>query len=356
MIDLRSDTKTRPTPEMYQAMVEAPVGDDMDGEDPTVNRLQERVAEMFGKEAALFGVSGTMTNQLGIRCHCGPGDELLIHRTGHIANYEGGAPAAMSGITCRLVGGERGMPTPEDFEAELHPEAQHYPRTRLVCLENSTNMGGGAAWPIDRFREAAGWARERGFRVHLDGARLFNACVARGYTPADLTAEVDTISICFSKGLGCPMGSMLIGSADDICKAFRARKLFGGALRQSGIIAGAALFALDHHIDRLSEDHANARLMADQIAAMPGLRCDPATVETNILFFELDSEIGTPQQLATAVRERGVVMMPAGPRTIRVCTHLDVTRDDIKQAAGVLGEELENLRQSAKPVSLVRQG
>ena len=338
MIDLRSDTVTKPTTAMYEAMITAELGDDMAGEDPTVNRLEAYVADLLGKEAAVLCTSGTQSNQIGLRCHCQPGDELLIHETGHVANFEGGAPAAMSGISCRMLPGDRGMLDVETLDAAWRPQGQHHPRTRLLSLENSTNIGGGAAWPIDRFRSVCDWARGKGLKVHLDGARLFNAAVAGGYHVKDIAAHVDTVSICFSKGLGCPFGSVLVGSKDDIAKARRARKLFGGALRQAGVIAGAALYALEHHVDRLAEDHENARLLADEIEGLEAIRVRSHEVETNIVFFEVDASWGTAAELSKQLSERGVRINPVGRQRLRAVTHLDVSRNDVLAAAGAIAE------------------
>lgn len=340
MIDLRSDTVTKPTPAMYQAMVAAELGDDMAGEDPTVNRLERLVAAMLGKEAAVLCTSGTQSNQIGLRCHCLPGDELLIHETGHVANFEGGAPAAMSGISCRPLPGDRGLLDVETLDAAWRPQCQHHPRTRLLSLENTTNIGGGAAWPIDRMRDVCGWAREKGLHIHLDGARLFNAVVARGYAARDVAQLVDTVSICFSKGLGCPFGSILVGSAEDIAKARRARKLFGGALRQSGVIAGAAIYALEHHVDRLAEDHANARLFAARIAEQDAIRLPFGTPETNIVFFDVDPAWGTAADLSRRLAEAGVRINATGRQRLRAVTHLDVARQDVSTAAEAVSEAL----------------
>lgn len=338
VIDLRSDTVTKPTPGMYEAMVSAELGDDMSGEDPTTNRLERFVAGLLGKEAAVLCTSGTQSNQIGLRCHCLPGDELLIHETGHVANFEGGAPAAMSGISCRLLPGERGMLDVDTLEAAWRPQSQHHARTRLLSLENSTNIGGGAAWPIDRMREVCDWARGKGLRIHLDGARLFNAAVAKGYDVRDVAELVDTVSICFSKGLGCPFGSVLVGSADEIAKARRARKLFGGALRQAGVIAGAALYALEHHVDRLAEDHANAKLFAQRIAEVEAVRVRVDDVETNIVFFEVDPAWGTAADLSRRLAEAAVRINALGRQRLRAVTHLDVSRDDVIAAAETVAE------------------
>jgi threonine aldolase len=353
MIDLRSDTVTKPTAGMYEAMVAAELGDDMAGEDPTVNRLERRFADLLGHEAAVLCTSGTQSNQIGLRCHCRPGDELLIHETGHVATNEGGAPAAVSNINCRLLrGGERGMLDVETLEAAWRPQTQHFPRTRLLCLENTTNLGGGAAWPLDRLKDVCGWARDRGLNLHLDGARLFNATIAKGYAPRDVATLFDTVSVCFSKGLGCPFGSILVGSADDVAAARRSRKLFGGALRQSGVIAGAALYALDHHIERLADDHANARLFAERIANAPGLRVVPGDVETNIVFFQIEPDRGTAADLAKRLAARGIRLNAVGQHRLRAVTHLDVSREACVEAAAAIGEVMSDANALASAARL----
>ena len=338
MIDLRSDTVTKPTPAMYEAMISAELGDDMAGEDPTVNRLERHVADLLGKEAAVLCTSGTQSNQIGLRCHCLPGDELLIHETGHVANFEAGAPAAVSGITCRFVAGERGMLDVETLEAAWRPQRLHQPRTRLLSLENSTNIGGGAAWPLDRLQQVCDWARNKALRIHLDGARLFNAVVAKEYAARDVAKLVDTVSICFSKGLGCPFGSVLVGSNEDIAFARRSRKLFGGALRQAGVIAGAAQYAMENHIDRLAEDHANARIFAERIAELEAIRLRVDEVETNIVFFEIDARWGTAAELSRRLAEKGVRMNAVGPQRMRAVTHLDVSAVEVATAADLLAD------------------
>lgn len=337
-IDLRSDTVTKPTPEMREAMARAEVGDDMSGEDPTVNRLEAMVAELFGKEAAVYNCSGTQSNQMAVHAHCLPGDELLINETSHIANFEQGAPAVLSGVTLRTVSAPWGLLDVPDLEGKIRADDQHLCRTRLVCLENTTNVGGGRAYPLERVERIGGWAREYGLKVHVDGARLFNAVMARGYSPAQFSRHVDTVSVCFSKGLGCPMGSILIGSADDVAKARRARKLFGGALRQSGIVAASAVYALEHHVERLAEDHENARLLAEAIAEIDGLLIDPDEVETNLVFFEIDPALGDASQLSAELKKRGVRINPVGGHRLRACTHLDVNRDNVLRAVEVLRE------------------
>ena len=345
VIDLRSDTVTRPTPGMRRAIADAEVGDDMSGEDPTVNRLEARMCELLGKEAAVYACSGTQSNQMGVRSHCQPGDELLIEETGHIANWEAGAPAVLSGVTVRTLRGRNGLLEPSDLDGKIRPDNQHYCITRLLCVENTTNHGGGRAYPLNQMDRVSRWARQNKLKVHVDGARLFNACVAKGYSARDFAQHADTVSICFSKGLGCPMGSILVGDAETIRKARRARKMFGGALRQAGMMAASALYALEHNIDRLEEDHDNARAFADAIAEIDGIKLNPADVETNLVFFEVDPRKMTGAELSARLREKKVIAYASGnPQRLRACTHLDVTRDDLMQVADILRGILEGER------------
>ncbi len=332
MIDLRSDTVTRPTDGMKAAMMAAEVGDDVMGEDPTVNQLERDVAALLGKESAVYACSGTQSNQMGVRAHCVPGDELLIHGTGHIGIFEGGGPAALSGVTVRQLTGDKGMLSVADLDGQPRVDDQHYCRTRLICLENTTNIAGGYVYPLQQLREVADWARSLGLKLHLDGARFFNACVAGGYSPAEMAACFDTISICFSKGLGCPLGSILVGSADDMYRARRARKMFGGALRQAGMVAAAAAYALEHHVERLADDHSNARLFADLLSAVDGISVRPEEVESNLVFFEIEEELGTAVQLKAALADDGVLIGPMGGQRMRAATHLDVSAEDVHTA------------------------
>ena len=341
LVNLYSDTVTKPTPGMREAIARAEVGDDMSGEDPTVNRLETLMAELLGKEAAVFACSGTQSNQMGVKTHCFPGDELLIESSGHIACFEGGGPAVLSGVMCRQIPGTLGMLDIADLEGKIKADNQHLCITRLLCLENTTNVGGGRAWPLDQLARVCGWAHDNGLKTHLDGARLFNACVAKGYSAADVGQHFDTISICFSKGLGCPLGSILVGSKDEIRKARRIRKLFGGALRQAGIVAAAAVYAMEHNVERLSVDHDNAKLLAREIAQIEGLSVNVADVETNLVFFEVDSKLGNAGQLSAALLDRGVKIGASGPQRLRACTHLDVTRDDMLKAADILRQTIK---------------
>lgn len=340
IIDLRSDTVTKPTAGMRQAIFEAEVGDDMSGEDPTVNRLERIVCELLGKEAAVYNCSGTQSNQMAVRAHCQQGDEILIDETGHIVNYEQGGAAAMSGVSARTLRGRDGMFDLSDLEGKVRPDNQHYCVTRLVCIENTTNHGGGRAWPLEQMNRVSTWAHDHGLKVHVDGARLFNACLAQGYSAREFVTQADTISICFSKGLGCPMGSILVGDAATMTRARRARKLFGGALRQAGMMAAAAVHALEHHVERLAEDHANALAFSDAISKIDGVRIEPA-VESNLVFFHLAPSLGTAAQLSGKLLERGVRINPSGGQRLRACSHLDATRADLLFAAEAVRASLD---------------
>lgn len=340
-INMFSDTVTKPSPGMREAMASAEVGDDMNGEDPTVNRLEAMISKLLGKEAAVYACSGTQSNQMGVRTHCIPGDELLIEEHGHIANFEGGAPAALSGITCRQIRGQHGMLDVDDLQGRIRADNQHLCVTRLVCLENTTNGGGGRAWPIDQIRRVCDWAHENGLKTHLDGARLFNAAIATGESVRDICAGFDTVSICFSKGLGCPLGSVLVGSDADIRKARRIRKMMGGALRQTGVIAATAVYALENNVDRLADDHQNAKAFAAAASEIGGISIDLEGLETNLVFMQLDPAHGNATQLSAALRERGIGIGCMGPQTLRACTHLDVDRERVLRAATTIRECLD---------------
>ena len=342
-IDLRSDTVTRPTPAMRAAMAAADVGDDVFGDDPTVRRLEEQVAEMLGKETALYVPSGTMGNQLGLRVHCQAGDEFLCEANCHILCYEQGAYAQLFGLAAQPVEGDHGVLHVEQLIDRIRPSNDHCVRTRLVCLENTHNRGAGRIQPYDTIAEICGWAAENGLARHLDGARLFNAVVATGISAADWASHFDTVSVCFSKGLGAPVGSALCGPADLIRQARRHRKALGGGMRQAGIIAAGALYALEHHIDRLADDHAHARILADAIRATPGLRLDPEIVDTNIVIFEVDPELGTAAAFAARLRDEGLWLYPTAPQRIRAVTHLDVSREQVQHAAKVLCKTAEEI-------------
>jgi threonine aldolase len=332
MVNLYSDTQTRPTPEMREAIARAEVGDEQRRDDPTTVALEERVAALLGHEAAVFLPSGTMCNEIAIRLHIRPGgDEILLGRDTHPLRFEGGAPAALSGAVMTVVDGHAGMFTSEALDAAIrsHPAGDRYaPRPRLVCVEQPTNMGGGRVWPLDRVQAILDVAREHGLRAHLDGARLMNAAVASGVDAADWARGFDSAWVDFTKGLGAPVGACLAGSAALIAEAWRWKQMLGGAMRQSGIVAAAGLHALDHHVDRLADDHALARRLAEGLAALPGVDIDAATVETNIVIF------GVPDAPAfcAALERADVGMLPVGPDRVRAVTHLDVDDAGIERA------------------------
>ncbi|MCI0637643.1 MAG: beta-eliminating lyase-related protein [Gemmataceae bacterium] len=334
LIDLRSDTVTRPTPAMRAAMAQADVGDDVFSEDPTVNRLEERVADYLGKEAALFVPSGTMSNQIGVKAHTQPGDELLCEAHCHIYNNEAGGPAVHSGVTCRTFEGDFGILDLSQLQDKIRNiNDSHQVRTRLVCLENTHNYGGGRVYPIDMIEAISRWARAHGLAMHLDGARLWNAIVATGIAGPDWAKHFDTVSVCFSKGLGAPLGSALAGSRDLIAKGRRIRKLFGGGMRQAGVVAAAALYAMEHHIDRLADDHRNAQTIAKAVAESSCLTLQPSEVHTNLIWFHVDPAWGTAKQFAEGLKEMGVSVFCFGPHRIRACTHLDVSAAQAERAA-----------------------
>jgi threonine aldolase len=336
IIDLRSDTVTKPTPGMRAAMAAAEVGDDVFCEDPTVVRLQERVAALLGKEAALFVPSGTMSNQICVKVHTQPGDEILCDTNCHIYNYEAGGPAILSSVMCRTIDGDCGIMDISQLEDKIRPDNEHLVRTRVVCLENTHNRGGGKVYPLEKIQAISSWARENGLAMHLDGARLWNAVVATGIPARDWGRNFDSVSVCFSKGLGAPVGSALAGTQEFVAKARRIRKLFGGGMRQAGVIAAAALYALDHHIERLAEDHKNAQVIARAIAATDGLKIHRAGVDTNLVWFDVDRDLGSAKDVAALLKERGVRVHPAGPQTLRACTHLDVSAVQAQRAADVI--------------------
>ncbi len=334
-VDLRSDTVTRPSPGMRAAIANAEVGDDVLGDDPTVNRLQERMAAMLGKEAALFVPSGSMANQVSIRSVCEPGDEIIIDETTHSYNYEAAGPAALSGVSMRIIPGQRGIFNAAQVEAAVRPLGAHFPHSRLVIIENTNNRGGGSIWPLETVADIRPVADRHGLHVHMDGARLMNACVATGRKPTEYTQHVDSVSLCFSKGLGAPVGSIVAGPQPFITRCHRFRKMFGGGMRQAGILAAAALYALDHNIERLAEDHAHAHRLAEALAELPGIRLDPRTVETNILIFEIDPRLATAADWVARLHERGVWLLATAPNKARAVTHLDVSAAQIDYAINV---------------------
>ncbi|MSR42013.1 MAG: aminotransferase class I/II-fold pyridoxal phosphate-dependent enzyme [Phycisphaerales bacterium] len=339
MIDLRSDTVTRPTQAMWDAMRSAPLGDDVLGDEPTVQALEYKVAQLLGQDAALFVPSGTMSNQLAIRTVCEGGDEILAHKESHIIHYETGSPAALSGCMIAPLEGEGGVFDAAAVRGAIRHRDQHAPLSRMLVVENTSNRGGGTIWSVEQCTAVAKAARVGGLHLHIDGARLMNACVALGVTPRDFTAQADSISLCFSKGLGAPVGSALVGPHAFIARARRFRKMFGGAMRQSGLLAAAAIYALDHHVARLADDHQNARALAAHIQKVSGLKLegDAAKIPTNMVFFRVESALGTAQAFCDRLREAGVLALALGADRVRMVTHLDVSASDIDRAGETIG-------------------
>ena len=324
-INLISDTVTKPTSAMLDAMMSAEVGDDVFKADPSVNRLEEKVAEMFGMEAALFFPSGTMTNQTAIKLHTDPGNQLICDKYAHVYNYEGGGVSFNSGVSCKLVDGHRGMMTSEQVLLAINPpDFYHSPLTSLVCVENTTNKGGGACWDFQELIAIREVCQEHGLAYHLDGARLWNALVERNETPIQYGKLFDSISVCLSKGLGCPVGSVLVGSEDLINRAIRIRKILGGGMRQAGYMAAAGIYALDHHIERLAEDHKKARDLGNALEKLSFVRkVEP--LETNIIIFEIDEQYMTTEEFVSVLEAKDIHIIGMGQGKLRMVTHLDYT-------------------------------
>lgn len=344
MIDLISDTVTQPSPEMRRAMAEAPVGDAQRNEDPTVNALQDAVCELLGKDAALFLPSATMANQIAYKTHTRPGDEIILDRNSHTIHYEGGSPALLSGVMLFFVDGERGVFSEEDVLAAIRPDDPHAPRTRLVSVEQTHNLGGGKVWPLGSLMAVSSVAREHGLAVHMDGSRLLNAAVASGVSAREYAYTADSVTICFSKGLGAPVGAALAGNKDFIKEARRYQQAFGGAMRQAGIIAAGALYAIRNNVERLAEDHANARFLAERLADEEGIDINPEEVETNILYFRVDGTGLTPAEFTERLRAKGVRMGAHRAGRVRAVTHMDVSRSDVAKAADAVHEVLVDVR------------
>jgi threonine aldolase len=336
MIDLRSDTVTKPSPAMRHAMAQAEVGDDVFGEDPTVNRLQEVAARLMGKEAALFVPSGTMANQLAVRLHTKPGDEIIVEAGAHIVRYESGAAAGLSGVQTCWLSGLRGILQPEQIEAAIRPPDYHNPPTALISLENTHNRGGGTIYPLPLIMAIRKVAEARGIAMHLDGARLFNAVVATGVPAAEYARRFETVSFCLSKGLGAPVGSLICSDTGRIAQLRRLRKMFGGGMRQAGILAAAGLYALEHNIDRLAEDHAHARELAHALAGLPGVGIKPDEVDTNIVVFDVKETHRQAEEVVAALKSEGVLVLALGRTTLRAVTHLDVSSEQIDQTRSIM--------------------
>ncbi len=339
-IDLRSDTVTKPTPEMRQMMAAAQVGDDVFGEDPSINALQDKVAALLGMEAALFVSSGTMGNQLAIRCHTEPGDEVICEENSHSFNYEGGGPAALSGVQMRPLPGVRGVISAQQIRAAVRPADDHFPRTSLVIVENTHNRASGAIFPFDELKGISGFTRENSLKLHMDGARLWNAHIATGIALRDYGALVDSVSLCLSKGLGAPVGSVLAGSRAFITRAHRFRKMWGGGMRQAGILAAAGIHAIDHHLARLAEDHRRARRLAETFAKFAGVVVDMEATQTNIMIADVEKAGLKTQELVVKMKESGVLCIAFSPTRLRLVTHLEISDADIDHTINVVHKVL----------------
>ncbi len=336
-IDLRSDTVTQPSKGMREAIASAVVGDDVFGDDPTVKTLEDKIASMLGKEAGLFVPSGSMGNQVAIRVHCAPGDEVIAEWSSHTVNNETGGAAALAGVQFRTIKGDRGHMTAEQVAAAIRPEEIHLPRTALVVMENTHNMAGGTVYPIEEMEAVSALAREAGVAVHLDGARLFNASAASGVPVQRYASCADSVMTCMSKGLGAPIGSVLTGSGAFVRKARRCRKMYGGGMRQVGILAAACLYALEHNLPRLAEDHESAKVLARELASCAALEVDAAAVESNIVMIGVRGRRDAASYVKP-LADAGVLILPVGPRALRAVTHLDVSREDVAEAAAIIAE------------------
>jgi threonine aldolase len=340
MIDLYSDTMTKPTAAMRRCMAEAEVGDEQKGEDPTVNRLQDMVAELLGKEAALYLPSGTMCNEVSFAVWGRPGDEMILHRDSHPVHFEAGGPAFLARLMLYPLDGPRGLFTAAQVEEAIRPDSPYYPRSRIVEIENTHNMGGGSIWPLAQLQAVCATAHRHGLVTHLDGARLLNAVVATGIPAKTYAEPFDSAWIDLSKGLGCPVGAVLAGSRDFIKEARRLKQLFGGAMRQAGIIAAAGVYALQHHVERLAEDHRHAQLLAQALAEMPTVDVNPADVETNIVIFGVAAAGRPAHEIAERLEKEGVRVSVVGRTKLRAVTHLDISRQDVERAIAVLRRAL----------------
>jgi len=341
MIDLRSDTVTKPTAAMRKAMAQAEVGDDVYGEDPTVNRLQEMAAGLLGKKAALFVPSGTMANQLAIRIHTQPGQEIIVESNAHIVRYEQGAAGALAGVQLHWVRGDRGVIGPEQVEAAIRPKDPYNIQTALICLENTHNSGGGTIYPLATIERIRAVASAHAIPMHLDGARLFNAVAATTLPPAAYATHFETVSFCLSKGLGAPAGSLLL--TNDLAmieKAKRFRRMYGGAMRQAGILAAAGIYALEHHVERLKEDHINAKRLARKLQQIPAITINPQHVDTNIVIFDVTGQRMTPAALVASLKQEGVLINAIGGTGFRAVTHLDVSAQAIDRACDIFAKVL----------------
>lgn len=334
--DFRSDTITKPTKEMRRYMMEAEVGDDVFGDDPTINRLQEMIAELSGKEAALFVASGTMGNEVCINAHTQPGKEIIVGKESHIFNYECGGPALLSGVQMYPVNEDNGILTLEQVKAAVRHVDVHYPQTSLICLENTHNRSGGIILPFENIKSISEFAKSNHFKFHLDGARLWNASIATGNSIKEYCQYFDSVSLCFSKGLGAPVGSIVIGNKDFIHQTHYYRKVYGGGMRQAGILAAACIYALENHFPKLEEDHKKAKRFAEAISQIPSVKVDLNTVQTNIIIFDVDIPNFVAEDFLTKLQQNGVLMLEIDPNRIRAVTHLDLTDEDVDKAIDVM--------------------
>ena len=340
-IDLRSDTVTRPTPQMRQAMFEAEVGDDVYHEDPSINRLEQRAAEIAGKEAAVFVPTGTMGNQSAIRAHTQRGEEIIVHERSHIVLYEMGGVAQISGCVTRTIASPDGILTWDQIEPLVRPAADHFCGTGLICVENTHNILGGHVYPQQMLNEICDQAHDRGLKVHMDGARVFNAATCLGTPVSEVVAKVDSVMFCLSKALGAPVGSLLAGRTDFIDRARLARKLLGGSMRQAGVLAAAGLVALENSPAGLARDHENARFIAESLSQMPGISVNPTDVQTNIVILDVRSTGMTGKEMSAKLRDHGVLSNAIAEYRMRMLTHFDVTREQCEQAMGIMSEVLQ---------------
>ena len=334
IIDFRSDTVTRPSPAMLEAMMTADTGDDVFGEDPSINELEKMASLMFGMQAAVFCPSGTMTNQISVKCHTQPGDEVICDNTAHIYQYEGGGVAFNSGASVKLLDGDRGRINAKQVSASINPDDTHRAHTSLVCLENTSNRGGGSCYDFEEIKNIYAVCKETNLKLHLDGARLFNALVAKKETPEQYGRLFNSISICLSKSLGCPVGSLLLGNNEFIKKARRVRKVFGGGMRQGGFLAAAGIYALKNNINRLAEDHTNAGLIAGEIEKKDFVKM-VLPVETNIIIFELN-ESGSAQEFVSRIKEKNILSYAIAPQQVRLVLHLDITKEMVQRTLEVI--------------------
>lgn len=342
VINLRSDTQTLPTEEMLDRMSHSPLGDDVFGEDPTVKKLEEITAAMFGKEAALLVTSGTMGNLCALMSHTRPGDEVILEADSHIYYYEVGGFSALAGLSPRLVAGENGIMNIDMIKKAMRPEDIHFPRSSLLCIENTHNRGGGTVYPVSLMDEISLFAHEEGLKVHVDGARIFNAAIALGVDVKELVKSADSVMFCLSKGLSAPIGSLLVGSEDFVKRARKIRKMLGGGMRQAGVIAAAGIVSLEKMVDRLAEDHANARFIAEELTRIEGLNIDLKTVQTNMVYCDISKLKVSAKQLAQLLKEKDVLVSPVPPYKIRLVTNRHISREDAKKVVQIIKDTINN--------------